>query len=481
MWRCIILSGIGETAYPYCLWLRNLKLGDFKELLSDIAPYPHLRDDFFKGGMHSFEITQRTSSSNVATRRNRPRLDLQSISNKAGDTITLFVKEAADRDNKAVGLTHLEGQHIPMDILPIWTSRLATLTTLHIQDGSVIGEQVAMSIRENCANFKELTCFYCDGPTVDEDLASFFKTLRPSSLEVFGVSSKNRLGQEALSALSLHAPSLKKLRLSGLQAAAFRHLGTLRPCVFLESLELEGERSISLEWRSESADSFADTVSWLGSCALLTDLKLWNVPNATSLLKDVFRSPKVRLLKLDLNLIDADAEFYSCLGRQITLESFLMRSSEFLPECPSPQHSQFIGSICRLHQLKVLDILQTTLMPDDVDTLAAALEHLEEFGFDGELFDDAIFDTLLAMRCLRNISISASTSFSVDGIRGYIDSIRLVELPMGEFSLSIMNQSLQSRLSPEQISFLAQHALITLGGRLEIEHPEEEHESDFSD
>ncbi|EFX02368.1 hypothetical protein CMQ_2417 [Grosmannia clavigera kw1407] len=479
LWRGIILSGVGKTAFPYCLWIRNLKLGDFEEVLRDIAPYPNLRDAFFRDGMRSFEILTKTTSSNTRPGQVHPQLDLQSISNRVGDTITSFVEEAAARSKKAVGLTHLEGHYIPMDILPTWTSRLTTLTALRIQDGSVLGEQVAASIRENCTNFRELNCFYCDGATVDKDLASFFKTLKPDSLELFGVSSKNRLGKEAFSALSLHATSLKKLHLSGLQAAAFRHLGALLPCVSLESLELEGERSSTLDWRSET--SFADAVSWLSSCALLKSLKLWHVPNATTLLNLVFKSTQFHLSTLDLNLIDEDDEFYSCLGTQPTLENFMLRSIDPLPEYPSPQHAQLVESICNMRCLKVLDILQARLTPDDVNTLAVALGHLEEFGFDGDLFDDAIFDTLLKLRCLKNISFSANTVFSFDGILGYIDSLKLMELPSGEFGLVIMNQSLDAKLSTEQISFLTKHAQTSIGGRIEIEHPEEEHESDFSD
>lgn len=481
LWRCIILSSIGKTLFPYCLWIRNLKLGDLQELLSDIAPNPSLRKDFFAGSMSSFEVLQRTSGLNVTTRQNRPWLDFQEISYKVGDTITLFVKEAADRDNKAVGLSHLEGQYIPMDILPVWTSRLATLTTLHIQDGSVIGEHVAQSIRDNCPRFKELTCFYCDGPSVDEDLASFFKTLRPNSLEVFSVSSKNRLGGEAFSAISLHAASLRKLRLSGLQFTAFSQLGALRPCISLETLDLEGERSIVLDWKAAYPESFADTISWLSSCASLTDLKLWHVPSATTLLKEVLKAPDIHLVTLDLNLIDEDAEFYESLGSQTSLESFLLRSIDFLPEYPSVQHTQLVQSLCKLRMLKVLDILQTILAIEDVNALAVCLEQLEEFGFDGELFDDSIFDTFLVMHKLRSISISATTLFTFNGIIHFIDRIRESRLSTGEFNLSIMNQTLQAKLLQEEVEYLANYAQTLIGGRLEIEHPEEEHESDFSD
>ncbi|OAA67060.1 hypothetical protein SPI_01636 [Niveomyces insectorum RCEF 264] len=482
LWRAIILSSVGKTAFPYCLWIRNLKLGDFKELLSDIAPYPDLRVRFFEGSMAPYELLQQPTALNVTTRRNRPRLDLQGISNKVGEAVTTFVKEAAERDNRAVALTHLEGQYVPMDVLPAWTSRLATLMSLHIQDGSVIGEQVAASIRDNCPRFRELTCFYCDGPSVDEDLAAFFRTLRPNTLQVFSVSSKNRLGKEAFAALACHASSLKKLGLSNLQSGAFEHLGALRPCVSLESLVLEGDRYVAVDWHAEYPDAFADAGVWLGDCASLVDLKLWTVPSAAALLKDVLKSSNVRLTTLDLKLVDAHAGLYASLGHQTALEGFYMRSNDGDADHLSPQHAQFVRSLCQCRQLKVLDIMQTTLTSDDLGVLAASLDHLEEFSFDGELLDDSVFDALLAMRKLKTINISANTVFTVDGILQYINSLGALGRPEGgEFGLSIMNQSLQARISPEEEQFLAEHAQATFGGRLEIAHPEEEHESDFSD
>ncbi len=481
LWRAIILSSSGKTAFPYCLWIQNLKLGDLKELLSDIAPYPDLRGQFFDGDMAPYEMTLQLTASNVSTRRNRPRLDLQGISNKVGEAITLFVKEAADRDNKAVALTHLEGQYIPMDILPAWTSRLATLMSLHIQDGSVIGEQVAISIRNNCPRFRELTCFYCDGPSVDEELASFFRTIRPNSLEVFSVSSKNRLWKEAFASLSFHASSLKKLGLSDLQGIAFEHLGALRPCIMLESLELEAERLASMDWMADYPESFADTIAWLNACTSLVDLKLQNVPRATALLKIVLRSSALRLRTLYLKLIDADDGFYTSLGSQTTLESLVMRSTDTQLDHPSPHHINLVDSICKLQQLRILDIMQTPITEEELRKLSVSLESLEELSFDGDFMEDSALDAFLAMRKLRAININASSLFTVEGILQLIDKIGPAGRDRGEISLAIMNQSLQASISPEEEQFLSETAQATFGGRIEIAHPEEEHESDFSD
>ncbi|ERT01240.1 uncharacterized protein SPSK_07313 [Sporothrix schenckii 1099-18] len=481
LWRAIILSSSGKTAFPYCLWMQNLKLGDFKELLSDIAPNSNLRQHFFQGDMASYEMMLQSTTANVATRRNRPRLDLPGIITKVGNAITLYVKEAADRDNRAVALTHLEGQSIPLDVLPSWTSRLATLMSLHIQDGSVIGEEVAKSIRDNCPRFRELRCFYCNGPTVDKDLAAFFRTIPPNSLKVFSVSSQNHMGKESLAALSLHSSSLQRLGLSGLQSSAFEHLGSLRECVSLESLELEANRGTAMEWESTYSESFADTVAWLSACTSLTSLKLWHVECASSLLKLVLKAPKLRLASLDLNLIDDNDEFYASLGKQTTLEGFYLRSNDVMLDAASPQHAQFIQSVCKLENLRVLDIMQTTITDNDLHSLAVALTNLEELSFDGDAMGDSILSSILLMHNLKNININASTNFTVEGLLQFIDTVGEMHGSNCGLTLFIMNQALDAQIFPDEEQFLTNHAHATFGGKIDISHPEEEHESDFSD
>ena len=463
--------------------MQNLKLGDFKELLSDIAPNADLREPFFQGDMAPYEMMLPSATkANVATRRNRPRLDLQGIVNKVGDAVTLFVKEAADRDNRSVTLTHLEGQSIPRDILPVWTSRLAALMSLHIQDGSVIGAEVARSIRDNCPRFRELTCFYCNGPTVDADLAAFFQTIPPNSLEVFSVSSQNDMDKEALAALSLHAASLKTLVLSGLRLDAFRHLGSLRACVALESLDLEADRLLSEDWQSVFPESFADAVAWLSACSALSSLKLWNINGASALLKTVLKAPQLHLRSLNLKLLDdASDGLYTSLGTQTSLVEFYLRSSDVQLDMATPQHTQFVNALCKLDKLRVLDVMQTMLTYGDLDALAVALKQLEDFSFDGEGLGDQVLSSLLLLGKLKSVNINASTHFTLEGLMHFIGKVGEIREFQCALTVAVMNQSLEAQISPDEEQFLSEQARATYGGRIEIAHPEEEHESDFSD
>lgn len=38
LWRALILSSLGKTAYPYCYYVRALSLSDLRQLLEDMSP-----------------------------------------------------------------------------------------------------------------------------------------------------------------------------------------------------------------------------------------------------------------------------------------------------------------------------------------------------------------------------------------------------------------------------------------------------------
>ncbi|TPX09423.1 uncharacterized protein E0L32_009311 [Thyridium curvatum] len=482
LWRSIILSSIGQTALPYCLWVKNLKLGNLRDLLNDIAPYQALRDDFFSGHMEPFNISQ---TSGPPTRKNKPRLDLQAISNKVGDTITAFVKDAADRENKAVSVAHLEGHYIPMDLLPTWISRLPTLVSLTIQDGSVLGPNVAEAIRNNCPSFKELECYYCDGATVDEDLASFFRALPPNTLEAFNVISLNRLGQQAFEALGCHGESLRKLGLSSLQTVAFEHFGALAQCEKLEALTLEAANPTGFNWEATHADSFQAAITWLKSCKSLTTLQVAKVPNASTVLATVLRAPAVRLRALDVRLIDAEPTFYSALGFQTEMEDFAMRTIDEELEPGTPQHMDLISSLCKCQKLRELDLITTLINVEDVTRFSQSLVHLEELGFDGSNFFDLCWKILARFKKLKTLNILASSLFTADGIRNFLADLE--QHPDGShdgLALSIMNQAPHVVITPTEETSLQKEIAAKFGGRIDLvyeRNPQEDDDTDFAD
>lgn len=95
--------------------------------------------------MEAFEIISGSSK----TRAGKPILEWQKIIEKVGEAITKYAKDASDQENKVLQLTNLEGSNLPTSLLTVWTSRLPTLTSLSIQDGSVLTQEVAVSLRDH--------------------------------------------------------------------------------------------------------------------------------------------------------------------------------------------------------------------------------------------------------------------------------------------------------------------------------------------
>ncbi len=482
LWRTLILSCTQKTLFPYALWIRILRLSNLRETLSDLAPYPSLRDAFFNGDMAGFSIVDDNSK---LTRQNRPRLNIQAITASVGDTITAFVKDAAERENKSVALAHLEDEYIPMGVLHMWVSRLSTLVAISTRDGSVMGPRVAAAIRDHCPNFRELSCFYCDGPTVDADLAGFFQTLRPNTLKTFKVLSRHRLSGEAFEALGHHSSSLQSLHLGNLSAQALEHLGQLRRCTALRSLILNGDSLLNLHWEAEYNNAFLDAVSWLSSCSSLESLLISGIPDVSTLLGHVLKVPTFRLVDLSVELRDDNEAFYTSLANQTSLWTLSLKRDYDLPDLPAKINAQFIQSLMKCRSLTKLNLMtQTTLTAMNLTAMSQSLPHLEDILLEIDELSDDVFDPLSAMPHLRTLNFMSPSTFSFEGILGFINRLATGGPARRNFGLVISNQVGFKKFSPGEEDILTQQLASTVGGRFEIQYlgdPEEDHESDFSD
>lgn len=147
LWRSIIASSLGETLYPYCCWIKALKLGNLYSHLEDLArDNAGLRAQFFSPPLDKLQI-----------RRGRGRaLNLDAIVVEVANMVTKCIRTAADHEDKRVGLTSLEGFYLPTANLPSWVSSLSRLSSLVVRDGSVLTGDVARAIRANCPAFREV-------------------------------------------------------------------------------------------------------------------------------------------------------------------------------------------------------------------------------------------------------------------------------------------------------------------------------------
>jgi hypothetical protein len=417
------------------------------------------------------------------------RLNIEQIAIKCGDSVTSFIKKMADETETSVALAHLEGNHIPVELLPSWLARLGTLSSLRLRDGSVLDVAAASAVAECCPNFRDLTLFYLEGPAVDEDMASFFQTLRPHSLRNFQIMSRNRIGERTLTALNAHSKTLKSLKLGSLSAQGMKSLNVLPSCTALEVLEIEnGDYGYPVDLKAFSEGMLKEVAAWIGGCKSLRDITFKGVKDALLIVKDVLNSPGIRLKSLDIQFFgqydgEGGTAAWAALGLQEDLESFTLGAQlGALDVFNVGDNPPLVDSICRLKNLKSLNLKQVYTKAADVHQIAGALPQLEDFSFGGEGMEDSILISLARLPSLTILQVNAQSTFTWDGLREFAESLDPVR--HRGFQCDVFNQLAEARITDEQQAWLQRFYSNNLDGRFDILHfrdPDELHESDFSD
>ncbi|GAW22751.1 hypothetical protein ANO14919_122940 [Xylariales sp. No.14919] len=488
LWRSIILSSLGATTYPYCAYIRALSLGSLVECLYDIRSDRALRNFFFEGLMEGFLVLQGDGKSAKSALSQYPPFDNPRITSRCADSIIQYIKRLADNNGTAIALTHLEASVFPRDILPTWLSRLGSLTSLQIQDGSVLGVEAARAISECCHSFAELTCFHCSSDTAAEDMAAFFLALRPNTLQRFEVHSRNNLSEVTLAALSTHAESLKVLDLRSLLASTVKSLYVLSPCTALERLLIEREATDTSGLDILNEEELAQVTQWITGCRALRELSFNHVQDALPILKQVLQSPDIRLEQLaiqDYRSLSKEITraTWCALGKQDRLNSLTIASPySFLDELVLPEHPELTDSICHLSNMTALNLMQTSVSSTEICRIATALPRLEELSFGGGLVDDSILDPLCKLPKLTTLSINAVTAFTFDNL--WVFAQRLHQAGCRNIRFELLNQWYETKLTESEETQLAKYFIDYLKGQIAITYPndpDELHEADFSD
>ena len=151
-WRSIIVSGLSKTLFPYCCWIKILKLGSIQSLLEDLArDNLELKARFFSPPLEKLQIC----------RGRRRALHVEAIVMKIANLLTKRIRTSAAQEGKWASPTTLEcnnllGPNWPTANLLKWVSSLSRLTSLSLSDGSMLNEDVARAIRAKCPAFREL-------------------------------------------------------------------------------------------------------------------------------------------------------------------------------------------------------------------------------------------------------------------------------------------------------------------------------------
>lgn len=472
LWKSIIRSSLGTTAYPYCLYIRSLDLRNLDTLLDDnhFRSLPSL-DDFFADEMAAFLKVQdippntglkktRSGKKNVYVRLNQ-----HSIIDQVGESITTYVADSAARDQVIVALEDISG-NIETAALQKWASRLSRLKTLTLYDGSVLNEGVAHVINKHCPDFDDLTfCFYIRS-TVDSDLAAFFSTLRENSLRSFTAISARSIGSETFLALNNHRLSLRVLKLHELTSDAIKCLSLLQGCEALEILHLQDyDGLISLE--ATENDVYLEILAWLRRCTGLQELRLQSILSAPSILADLCLCNNIRLRKLELLYypLTNDQDFHKAMSHQTSLESLILRA---YPEGAFKDDiDTLVDSIAQLNALRELDICETSELFHDpqIIRIASSLQKLEKLSFSGYDITDSIWPSISSLHHLRALNILALTSFSVDGLLNYISTLQPTNQGL---VLSVMSQGLAYDLSEHEKSIIQSSIEAKVDGKFEF-------------
>ncbi|KAI1485997.1 hypothetical protein F5X96DRAFT_657276, partial [Biscogniauxia mediterranea] len=493
LWRSIILSSVGKTAYPYCTYIRALSLGDLEESLEDARSNQDVRRFYLGPDMEKFIVPRfKDGMTDLLNARSVP-ISIRPTMIRCADAITKCIKDSAEDNEKAVALAHLEGYFIPHDILPTWITRLGTLTSLRLRDGSVLSVETANAISKCCPKFSELTCYYYQSGNADEDMALFLQTLRPNSLQRFEIISKNGIAQNTLAALNLHAESLKTLILGSLTPSAVKSLNVLPQCTKLECLVIENDLHYQVP-RHLDPDLMHEIAAWIGNCKSLRELTFRHVQDALGIVEEVITTPGIHLTSLVIQGFRStsptlSSAAWAALAKQRNLEGLTLESIAVEEDNPQMMDGLILEfqpplteSICLLTNLTYLNLMQAHVSVEDIRQFSYALPHLEDFAFGGELRDDSVLEVLGTFPVLKALSINASSMFTWESLRTF--ALELDSPGHKGFKMEVMAQLAEAKLSSEQEKWLDDYFINTLGGRFSITYPlglDEYHEGDFSD
>ncbi|KAK3938373.1 hypothetical protein QBC46DRAFT_355935 [Diplogelasinospora grovesii] len=287
LWRSLVLSSVGETLYPYCCWIKSLKLTSFDRLFA--GPPVTCRSSrarFLSSHIGKYLSSAKDRDNYYTENFDRLKRD---ITTEVVDKVINYIKAASDHGDTVSTLYSLQAPWFSSASLMTWAPSLSQLTSLTVDDGTVLNSDVAQAFRENCPALKEV--HYCEFQrTNDLQMAGFLRGLAPNTLESFGVvreslDFRHSIGIESLKALTEHASSLKRLGFY-LPQAALESLVVLSDCVSIESLTLahepptqdfpHGSWGNTLQGHMSRSERI---LSWLRRCTHLKELKFTEIPD----------------------------------------------------------------------------------------------------------------------------------------------------------------------------------------------------------
>lgn len=301
---------------------------------------------------------------------------------------------------------------------------------------------------------------------VDSHLAKFFNGLRPQTLQYFHIISYSSIETQSFLALNCHSRSLTELKLSNLTDSAIKALPMLKGCTALKVLELEDLQG-SIELKTSHNDISLEVTAWLCECKCLESVELKKFVDGPAILTSLLVENNIHLKKLSLDgyAMRENQAFHSALVHQKKLQSLWLRGDG--DDVTRDDIDVLVDSLCQLTDLRDLELKDVSdyFRDNDLCKLAKNLPELEEFWTSGWNVTDAIWEDFSRLHNLRSLMIYAMSSFTADGILGFIS-----ELGPGNkgLYLSIMNADVDFNLSEEVQGVIRDTMITNLDGRFDF-------------
>ena len=305
----------------------------------------------------------------------------------------------------------------------------------------------------------------------DHKMAQFISNMPADTLIEFENHGECGLGPETCLAFSRHSKSLTNLALA-LPDKGINGLGLLQSCTNIEKLKLTDIHPPH-NIKETMQDTFLDVVNWLKNCKRLRSIDLTNFVSAPDILTEFLEENEDQLEELQISgrddsmyiLRDYD-RFHLSIGKQGNLRSLFLKA-EPEPLNP-PARDLLVAQICKLKSLRDLNLTNTSAWFQDQNVIALArhLPLLEEFIITGWSLGDASLDQLSSLHGLKNVSISGSSSCTLNGLLHFISNLG----PSNQgLSLSIDFADFVSALTSEEQDIVRDALMDKVQGRFEYQ------------
>ena len=247
---------------------------------------------------------------------------------------------------------------------------------------------------------------------------------------------------------------------------AIKKLSLFRSCLALESLTLVDALGF-IDLEATENDTYLEVVDWLRSCDRLRDLSFKNMVSAPAILTQLCLNHNARLRTLEVvnYPMTGNQDFHQALSHQTTLDSLVLTAD---PEGASRDEiDALVSSVCLLTNLAHLNLVKTSdyFKTPEIRRIATSLKGLETFTFSGYDVNDDVWYAISGLHNLRALDFQAVTSFSVNGILGYISTLQPTNQGL---NLLVSSQNAAYDLSDKDKGIIQESIREKVDGRFEF-------------